>query len=119
MAGIIAGMDLTPQILDDADLTAAWVEGSQRILHDEHRDAAERADAGCALLHLATIGEHDGHRGSIPATLPDQLHETWHLAFSDADGVDRLAAVTTLYQHVTQALLAEEGDQILRRELGA
>ena len=114
----MAGMDLTPQILDSAELTAAWVQGCQLIMNDPDRDAGDRADAACALVHFVTHGEHDGRRGSIPTTLPAELHETWRLAFSDRDGDDRLPAIAAIYQHLGEADQAREGEEILRRELG-
>lgn len=113
----MAGMDLTPQILDSPELTAAWVEGSQRIMSDPDRDAGARADAACALLHFLTHGDHDGRRGSIPTTLPAELHDTWQTAFSDRDGAERLPAALAIYQHYANAALADDGDEILRREL--
>lgn len=117
--GIMAGMDLTEQILNSPELNADWVQGKQRIMDDVHRDAAARADAGCALLHYATHGEHDGARGSIPSSLPPGLHYTWDVAFSDRDGEDRLPAVFALYRHISGTIQARQGEQILRREFGA
>lgn len=114
-------MEITEQILDDPDLFGAWIEGSQRILHDEAREPAERVHAGCALATLAThtAGGHVLAWGTIPPALPEHLHETWQAAFDDGTVVEqRVEAALALYTALAgRASEAEEGEEILRREL--
>lgn len=115
-------IELDPVLFDDDDLFAAWVTGAQRILHDESREAAERVHAGGTLATLATHtpGQPVPAWGTIPASLPAGLHETWTAVFDD-DGVveHRLAAALALYRALAEAALAEEGEEILRREMGS
>lgn len=117
----MAGMEITTQILDDPDLMSAYVEGSQRILFDEHREVDERIHAGCSLVFLATLDADDGVPawGTVPPSLPHELREAWAMAFSDHDEQLRVAAVLDVYDGLAQAALAREGEEILRRELGS
>lgn len=115
----MAGMDITPQILDDPDLMGAYVQGSQRILFDEARATGERVHAGCVLLFLATLDGHEGvpKWGTMPASLGPALHEAWATAFSDVEDEERLPAVIAVYEGLADAELARQGGEILRREL--
>ncbi|WP_164545289.1 hypothetical protein [Antribacter gilvus] len=113
-------MEITTQILDDPELMAAYVEGCQRILHDEDRAAADRANAGCALAFLATLPAGSVPSwGTLPAELPAELTEAWTTAFDDqADDNDRATAARMLYDGLARAELTRAGEEILRRELG-
>lgn len=118
---MMAGMEITAQILDDPELLAAYVEGCQRTLYDEDRPAAARAHAGCTLAFLATLPDGGGVPpwGSLPADLPAELAEPWTTAFDDqTDDHERAAAARTLYDGLARGELTRAGEEILRREFG-
>jgi hypothetical protein len=115
-------MELTPQILDDGDLFGDWVQGLQLTLADEGREPGERVYAGCSLAYLATLDADADipEWGTVPADLPVALVEAWTVAFSDRepDG-HRLTTVQDLLQGLVEAALTTDGDELLRRRLGA
>lgn len=114
-------MELTPEILDDDDLLGDWIQGQQHVLAAEDRELGDRVYAGCSLAYIATLDTDEiPEWGTVPADLPARLVEAWTVAFSDGEPDEhRLTAVQDLLQGLAEAVIAAEGDEILRRELAA